>query len=103
MALTVEFFNVDAGETNLDTEIFLDDRTNAGAFNLASLETEDILKAGSYPIKYRVYHTLYTSNIVILNDPFVISIGDPCDLPINLTASDVSDQEYTITDGTVLY
>ena len=37
--LTVEFFNEDSGTTDLDTEIFLDERSNPGAFNLASKET----------------------------------------------------------------
>ena len=30
-------------------------------------------------------------------DPFVISIGDPCDVPFSLTASNLVNQEYTIT------
>jgi len=55
--LTVEFFNDDSGETDFDTEIFLDDRSNPGAFNLASLLTDVVAKADEYPIKYRVYHT----------------------------------------------
>ena len=86
----MEFFNNDAGETALDTDIFLDDRTNAVDFNLASLYTEDTTKKGTYAIKYRVYHTRYTTNIVTLQDPFTVSIGDPCDLP-----KSISDQGVT--------
>ena len=56
--LTVEFFNDDASESSLDTDIFLDDRT-VGAFQFSSLYTEVVAKANVYPIKYRVYHTLY--------------------------------------------
>mgnify|MGYP000911651394 FL=1 len=55
--LTVEFFNDDSGATDLDTEIFLDDRSNLGAYNLASRVTDVVAKADEYPIKYRVYHT----------------------------------------------
>ena len=64
--LTVEFFNDDAGTTVLDSVIFLDERLTPGAFNLASKYTEDPAKKNSYPVKYRVYHTLYGGNIVTL-------------------------------------
>ena len=96
--LTVEFFNDDVGTTSLDTAILLDDRTTGGAFNLASLYTEDVLKRGQYPIKYRVYHTLYNSNVVTLADPFTITIADPCDAPVSVVAATLTNQEYTITD-----
>lgn len=89
--MTVEFFNDDAGTTALDTAIFLDDRTTPGAFNLASLYTEDIDKKGKYPIKYRVYHTSYVSNIVTLDVPFTITIADPCEAPLSVTASTLTD------------
>ena len=88
----------------MDTSIFLDDRTTPGAFNLASIYTEDVLKKGSYPIKYRVYHTLYPTNIVTLATPFTVQIMDPCDAPVSVTASALTNQEYTITDAnTLLY
>jgi len=35
-ALTVEFFNDDAGNTSLDSVIFFDDRTTSGAYNFVS-------------------------------------------------------------------
>ena len=57
--LTVEFFNDDSTQTSLDPDIFLDDRTTAGAFKFTSLYTEEVAKADSYPIKYRVYYTIY--------------------------------------------
>ena len=84
-ALTVEFFNDDTGKTALDSDIFSDDRTTAGAFNLASKYTEMVGKKGTYPIKYRVYHTLYPTNVVTLTDPFTITIIDPCDKPVSVT------------------
>ena len=85
--------------TSLDTEIFIDDRVTPGSFNLASLYTENVLFADTYPIKYRVYHTVYNTNIVTLVDPFTITIIDPCDKPASLTASSLVNQEYTITDA----
>ena len=78
-ALSVEFFNDVSGMTTLDSDIFLDDRTTPGAYNLTSKYTEVVEKKGKYPIKYRVYHTLYKTNIVTLSVPFVITIIDPCE------------------------
>ena len=57
--ISVEFFNDDVGDTALDTDLFVDDRTNNGSYNLASIITDDISKKGIYPIKYRVYHSNY--------------------------------------------
>ena len=71
--------------TALDSDIFADDRKTAGAFNLASKYTEMVGKKGTYPIKYRVYHTIYPSNTVTLTDPFKITIDDPCDKPVSVT------------------
>ena len=88
----MEFFNDDAGKTSLDSVIFLDDRTTSGAFKLSSLYTELVSKKGSYPIKYRVYHTLYPTNVVILMNPFKIFIADPCEAPVSVTAPTLTDQ-----------
>ena len=101
--LSVEFFNDDGSQTTLDPDIFLDDRSNPGAFNFASRYTEDVSKANIYPIKYKVYHTLYDQNFVILADPFIITIIDPCEKPVGLAASTLSAQEYTITDNAKTY
>jgi len=65
--------------TSLDSAIFLDDRTTSGAYKLASKYTELVEKKGQYPIKYRVYHTSYPTNVVTLSVPFVITIIDPCE------------------------
>ena len=102
-ALTVEFFNDDAGNTSLDSVIFLDDRVTSGAYNLASKYTELVGKKETYPIKYRVYYTLYSTNIVTLIDPFTITIIDPCDNPVSVTPSTISAQEYTITQPSFSY
>ena len=102
-ALTVEFFNNDAGQTSLDSVLFFDDRTNSNAYNLAILYTELDEKKGVYPIKYRVYHTLYPTNVVTLTDPFIITIIDPCDNPVSVTPSTLTTQEYTITQSSFTY
>ena len=65
--------------TSLDSVIFSDDRTTLGAYNLTIKYTELVEKKGKYPIKYRVYHTLYPTNVVTLSVPFVITIIDPCE------------------------
>ena len=77
--------------TTLDSVIFLDDRTTSGSFNLASLYTELVDKKGKYPIKYRVYYTLYPANVVTLANPFTIVIADPCEAPVSVTASILTD------------
>ena len=71
--------------TALDSDIFADERATTGAFNLASKYTELVGKKGTYPIKYRVYHTPYPNNVVTLTDPFTITIIDPCDKPVSVT------------------
>ena len=101
--LTVEFFNDDAGLTSLDTEIFLDDRANAGAFSLASLYSENVAKKGLYPIKYRVYHTIYTMNVVTRVDPFTVTIVDPCENDATILSVGLQNQAYTITDTAKTY
>ena len=70
---------------------------------MKSLYTELVEKKGAYPIKYRVYHTLYSANVVTLTDPFIITIIDPCDNPVSVTPSTLSAQEYTITQSAFTY
>ena len=41
--------------------------------------------------------------MVTLADPFVITVIDPCDKPVSLTASTLAVQEYTITDDPKTY
>ena len=38
-----------------------------------------------------------------LANPFIITVIDPCDKPVNLAASTVVNQEYTITDISKTY
>ena len=101
--LSVEFFNDDASQTSLDTDIFLDDRATGGAFNLASKYTEDVGKTKSYNLKYRVYHTSYDQNVVTLAEPFSILVADPCDAPVSLTPSALDDKEYILTTSAQTY
>ena len=52
--ISVEFFN-DDGST-LDQTLFSDDRTGT-PYKFKTLSTEDVSKAGSYPIRYRAFYT----------------------------------------------
>ena len=70
---------------------------------MVSKYTELVEKKGTYRIKYRVYHTLYPTNVVTLTDPFIITIIDPCDKPLSVTPSTLSAQEYTITQSAFIY
>ena len=101
--LTVEFFNDDVGKTALDSDIFDDDRSTPGAFSLVNKYTEDVLKTGTYFIKYSVYHTHYDQNVVTMADPIEVLVADPCDAPLSLTESSPDDQEYIITTNFVTY
>ena len=38
-----------------------------------------------------------------LADPFTITIADPCDAPVSVVASTLTNQEYTITDNVAPY
>jgi hypothetical protein len=76
----------------------LDDRTTPGSYNLASKYTELVGKKGTYPILYSVHHSVYATNVVTVTAPFVVTIIDPCDEPVSVTALNLTAQEYTITD-----
>ena len=81
----------------LDSVLFLDDRSTAGAFNLASKYNELVARKGKYPIKYRVYHTIYITNVVTLSVPFVITVVDPCENDASISKVALQNQMYTIT------
>ena len=95
--LSLEFFNDDESQTVLDNKLFSDFRIRTSAYNLVTKYSKNVLKKGIYPIKYRVYHSNYPTNVVVLEDPFIVEIIDPCDNLTQLTASVLTDQEYTIT------
>jgi len=67
------------------------------------LESQDATKAGSYPISYRTYYTDYPSKFLDNVNAFTVTITDPCDNPVSLTASDLTDQAYTITQNMFSY
>ena len=81
----------------LDSVLFLDDRSTSGAFNLANKYTELVAKKGKYPIKYRVYHTIYITNVVTLFLPFVNTVVDPCENDASISKVALQNQVYTIT------
>ena len=90
----MDIFNEDATESALDTAIF-DDARDVNKFNI--LYSQDVTKAGQYQISYRAYFTLYSSNFKENRTAFTITIIDPCDNPVSVTASTLANQEYTIT------
>ena len=77
----------------------MDDRSKPSEFKLVSLYTEDVLKAGILPVNFRVYYTMYSLNFVTSDNPFTITMIDPCDKPASLTSSSLSNLEYTLTDS----
>lgn len=61
--LTMEWFNDD--ESTLDPELFYYDTSAGPAANKFSvLYSQNTLKKGSYPMRYKVYHNLYPGNVV---------------------------------------
>ena len=100
----VEFFNESVEETTLDTELFFDDRHNVFGYDFITLRTYDEDKTGIHPMNYRVFHTDYPSNVVTPDEPFIVTIVNPCDdYTKTLTVPSLDDQEYTITDTPVTY
>jgi len=78
----------------LDPNIFSDARVP----NVFAVKyTEDVTIDGVYPISYKAYHTSYPSNSQELRPAFTITIIDPCDAPVSVIASNLVNQEYTIT------
>jgi hypothetical protein len=80
----------------IDTEIFKDDRTT-DPFEFKVKKTDDIEKEGEYDIEYSVHYANYPSNKAVGTNLWEIDIVDPCDNPISITASTLTNQEYTIT------
>ena len=79
--ITVEFFNDDAGKTVLDATLFNEGVAGPPDSIFKVLYTEEELKKGSYPIRYRVYHTNYAGNVKEQPFPFVITVINPCENP----------------------
>ena len=95
--ISVDLFNEGDKQTP-DIELFSDARGFAICSNaFITLETEDVTKAGIYPISYRTYHTEYPENYKEMGTAFTVTVIDPCDHPVSVTPSTLTDQEYTIT------
>ena len=60
-------------------------------------------KKGDYPILYRASYANYPDRLVESTVPFKISVEDPCDAPVGVTGSVLTDQEYTITETALVY
>lgn len=100
--ISVEFFN-DISMSALDPELFVDDQTLAPANIFRVLYSEDVAKKGSYPFRYRVYHTNYSLNVIEQPFPFTVTVINSCENPVSLQAPTLENQEYTITGGLVTY
>ena len=88
-ATVIEFFIDDASKSTLDVAVFEDGTTTDSVFKV--LYNEDILKRGSYAIKYRVYQAGYASNFVESDFPFVITLINPCENPNTILPSTLVD------------
>ena len=99
--ISVEFFNDDLSA--IDTALFQDDRSTAPNNFFRTLQITDETTDGPYPIRYRVYHSNYPSNVVEQPFPFTITIVRSCDNPQTLDAPTFTDQEYTITETAKTY
>ena len=99
--ITVEFFNDDLSP--LDPFLFAVDTVTAPSNYFRTLENGDESTDGPYPIRYRVYHTNYPTNVVEQQFPFTITIVRSCANPQTLVPSVLVNQEYTVTDVPVPY
>ena len=86
--------------TALDPLLFEDIR-DSNVFTI--LQTQDVTKDLVYPISYKAYHTNYASNFQVKTTAFTMTVIDPCDAPVSVTASVLTNQEYTITQTTFDY
>ena len=89
--ISVEFFNDDAGLTALDPDLFIDDQKGDPDNIFRIIYAEDISKKGSYPIRYRVFPTDYSSNVVEQPFPFVVTVINQCENPFSISAPILDD------------
>ena len=101
--IAVEFFNDDATQSVPRSDLFLDDRSLEPDNAFKVIYAEDVALKGSYPIRYRVFHERYPLNVAEQPFPFTVTVINSCENPKSLTASTLTDQEYTITDAEKKY
>ena len=76
--LKLEFFNAE-DHSNLDTEIFIDERTQESDNVLKVTKAEEgDFRFGDYKISYRIYYEQYPEVEVEQTVPFTVSVVDPC-------------------------
>ena len=100
--IILEFFNDDDTKTSLDSSLFIDD---SNSFITMKQADENELKVRVYPILYRMYYEEYPTIVVEQTVPFTVTVEDACGMDVNnsLHASELTDQEYTISDSLVTY
>ena len=88
-SFAVTFFN-EGSQTALDNALFKDYQ-NVSGNTLSVLFTENVTKVGVYKITYKVMYTNYSNNFIVQTVPFLVKVIDPCDKPVSVTASGLSD------------
>ena len=89
--ISVDFYNAADMNSPLDVTIFDDQRNALIPNSFTVLQTQDVTKAGIYPISYRTYFTNYPANFVDNLLAFTVTIIDPCDNPVSVAASNTLD------------
>ena len=97
--ISLDFYYDNAGKTPLDTNIFEDRRDMSTQNELIVKYNEDTSIKGSYAIKYKTYFTNYPDNFRELQNAIIMTIVNPCDAPVDVIPSVLSDMEYTITQA----
>lgn len=98
-ALSTEFFYEDTSP--FDTLRFSDTRAATNSFQV--LYTDSLTDVGVYEITYRVSFDDYPGLTLTQEFPFTVTIIDPCDEPVSVTPSVLTDQEYTIIETELDY
>ena len=88
---------------SIESSLFSDDRNSTPINEFRTLTNTDTSLKGSYAMSYRVYHTLYPSNVASQTDLFTITVVNACDNPVSLQEMSLTDQTYTITDTAFSY
>ena len=93
--ISVEFFNDDAAKSAINTALFQDDRTTAPNNIFRTLFNDNPLTIGSYPFRYRVFHTNYPTSAVEIPFPFIVTIikVNSCESPKSIVSSSLENQE----------
>ena len=79
--ISVKFFNEGPEQSTLDPRLY-SQTVSPNAFIV--LQTQDVGLKGEYRIKYELKLVKYPNISAIIEQPFVITVIDPCDNPLDL-------------------